>query len=428
MSLPFRLRMYGWMSSLLGFAAPMILNARAAQGKEVTARLSERFGETGLPRPEGRLVWLHGASVGEARLAAVIADELRGSLPDLCFLFTTQTVTGARALIPRLGERDLHQFLPLDTQAATAKFLDHWRPDLGLFLESELWPNLIRAAGERGTRLALMNARMNEGSRKHWRKNKAMLNWLIARFSLIAPADTATAKFLGEMGAKHVLPPGNLKQLQQAEAAPEGLLAPLQQVVGDRPVWLAASTHAEDEAIALSAHQYVLQRHPDALLILVPRHPVRGSEVMQAVQASNLVVTRRHGGDMPSGQVYVADSIGEMALWLALAGAVFMGGSFGVDAKGHNPLEAILAGKPVITGPGKSSFAPVYAQLLSEGAVSEVDNDHALAGAVLACLEGAPQARGVLKAQVRLTRTRLALSEAALTPLVQMLEADHARA
>lgn len=428
MSLPMGLRMYGWMSSGLGLVAPMILRARASQGKEIPARLSERFGESGLPRPSGRLVWLHGASVGEARLAAILADELRGSLPDLSFLFTTQTVTGAKALIPRLGERDIHQFLPLDTQAATGRFLDHWRPDLGLFLESELWPNLIRAAGERNIRLALMNARMNEGSRRHWRKNKPMLNWLIQRFAVIAPADKTTGDFLSQMGAKQVLAPGNLKQLQQAEIAPEGLLAPLQQVVAERPVWLAASTHAEDEQIVLAAHRHILAQMPDALLILVPRHPIRGEELAISGTAAAFSVTRRHKGEMPGAQIHVADTIGEMPLWLALANVVFMGGSFGAEARGHNPLEAVLAGKPVISGNKVASFTPVYQQLHDEGAALFVRNADELAGAVLAGLQGAPQARGVLKAQVRLTRARLSLSENAIAPLVALLEAGHARA
>lgn len=384
MSLPPALTWYRGLTRLAAPFLPAVLARRARKGKEDAARRNERLGRPALPRPEGVLVWMHGASVGESLVLASLTDALLDLRSDLHILVTSGTVTSAEILSGRLPPRAVHQYVPADTPGATARFLDHWRPNLAVFAESELWPNLIVGAARRGIPLVLVNARMNERSLRSWRRRQDTARWLLGRFDWIGAADSRTRDGLEDLTGHPVTLAGNLKLEALPLPAPPEELARLADRLGDRPVWLAASTHEGEDEIVLDAHKRLLAEHPAALLILAPRHPERAPAIARKIADAGLAAERRSEGADPDAQcqVWLADTLGEMALWYALAPAALIAGSLLPDIGGHNPVEASQAGAAVITGPHAASFDDLYAAYRRHGAAIEIHDSGTLAGAV----------------------------------------------
>ncbi|HMO42981.1 MAG TPA: 3-deoxy-D-manno-octulosonic acid transferase [Phenylobacterium sp.] len=353
-----------------GLAEPLagpLLRRRSRRGKEDGARLGERLGRASQPRPPGPLVWLHGVSVGESVSLLPLVEALRAARPDLAMLVTSGTRTSADLLARRLPAGVLHQYAPVDGPRAVAAFLDHWRPDLALLVESELWPNLILAAQARGTRLALASARITEKSARGWGRAPGAAAGLLSAFDLILPQDEATAGRLAALGAR----PGpqlNLKTVGAPLPCDPAELAALKDAWGGRPVILAASTHPGEEAMVLEAFKPLAERDPAPLLVLAPRHPERGAEVGETARAAGLSVGRRALGQAP-GAVYVAETLGELGLFFRLAEAVVLGGGFAPGVGGHNPLEPARLGRCVITGPEVFNAQSLYDQLFEACAV-----------------------------------------------------------
>ena len=361
----------------LGPLAGPYLAARARAGKEDPARLPERFGRAAAPRPPGPLVWLHGASVGEMRVALLVQTALAAARPDLSFLITTGTQTSA-ALAAR-APRAIHQFAPIDRREAVSRFLAHWRPDLGVFAESDLWPNLVLEAQRRGVRLALVNGRMSAESLAGWGRTPAMARRLLSAFDVLLAADARTAGGLSALSGRAVQPVANLKMAAPAPTIDPAALTPLRAAIGDRPVWLAASTHAGEDEIALAAHERLRATRPDALLILAPRHPERGEAIARLAGDA----PRRAAGALPGGgPVYVADTMGELAAFYALAGVALIGGSLLPTLRGHNPIEPLHCGCAPLSGPHVDSFADVFADLVGAGAVRTTPDATAIAATI----------------------------------------------
>ena len=374
MSLPVSLRLYRAMVWLAAPVSGWLLNRRAARGKEDPARIRERFGYTAAKRPQGKLLWLHGASVGESLILLELVRRL-SDVSDLNFLVTTGTTTSATLMREKLPERARHQYIPIDRLAPVRRFLDHWRPDAAVFVESELWPNLLLEMQRRGLRAALVNARMNDGSLAGWRKRPGAAKRLLATFQWIGAADARTAIGLSEITGHAIPQTGNLKLQITPPAANDVQLAPIRAAIGGRPVWLAASTHAGEEEILLDAHRQYLEAWPDALLILAPRHPERGDHVAHLVNETGLICARRSAGESPGPKthVWLADTLGEMAYWYAVADQAFIGGSLRDGIGGHNPIEATRSDCPVMSGRYTASFDDVFAAYLANAGVTLVD-------------------------------------------------------
>jgi 3-deoxy-D-manno-octulosonic-acid transferase len=379
-------------ATLVAPALPLWLARRAARGKEFPARLAERRGIAGIPRPAGRLLWLHAASVGETQSVLPLIARLHAARPDLAVLLTTGTVTSARLLPARLGAagavpersgllpghpRIIHQFAPLDVPAWIAAFLDHWRPDAAVFVESELWPNALAALGERAVPAALINARLSARSFARWRLAPGLARRLLRSFALVLPQSAADADRLTRLGAA-VAPPGNLKLAAPPLPADAAERARLADLFGADPVWVAASTHAGEEALVLAAHRAALAAAPSLRLILAPRHPERGAEVAKTARAAGFVAGRRSRGEGPAGPVWIADTLGELGLWYRLGLGAYVGGSL-VPRGGQNPLEPARLGLPVAFGPDMGNFAEIAAMLRAAGAATEVGDAEALA-------------------------------------------------
>lgn len=376
MSLPPSLAAYRFAMQLAAPLAPMVLKRRAKTGKEDLSRLNERLGQPKAHRPEGPLVWLHGASVGESLVLATLVEELGGVRPDLNFLVTTGTKTSAELMQRRLPSNARHQYVPVDTQAAATGFLEHWKPDLAVFAESELWPNLIVETARRGVPMALVNARMNDRSLRNWRRRPDTARWLLACFDWIGAADQRTRDGLEDLTGSAVPLAGNLK-LEALPAPPDPHeLSRIKVALAGREVWLAASTHDGEDGIALAANAMLKSEHPNTLLILAPRHPERGDEIERLLKRHKHKWARRSKDEVPTSEddVWLADTLGEMALWFAVSPAALIAGSLKPGIGGHNPIEATQAGCSVLSGRHVPSFQDVYDAYTEHDAIRWVED------------------------------------------------------
>jgi len=375
-----------WWLAMAAAAAllPAWLRRRARRGKEVLPRLAERRG-FGADRPPGILVWLHAASVGETLSLLPLLAALARARPQAQFLLTTGTVTAsallAARLSPCLAARSRHRFLPLDVPGWVARFLEGWRPDAGIFVESEIWPNLIAAARARNMPLALVNGRMSRRSALRWSRCPGFAAELLGSFALIAAQTTADATRFAALGAVGVVAWGNLKAAAAPLPADPAALAEARALIGRRPVFLAAGTHPGEDALVLAALPALRAAVPDLLLLLVPRHVERGADIAAAAGGA----PRRSLGQPPAGPVWVADTMGELGLWLRLAQVVLVGGSL-VPKGGHNPLEAAQLGCPILFGPHMENNLEAAQRLLALGGAVQLPDAAALAPAAIAVL------------------------------------------
>jgi 3-deoxy-D-manno-octulosonic-acid transferase len=375
---------YRRLTTLIGPLLPLYLAGRRARGKEDRVRFGERLGRAGAARPPGPLVWMHAASVGEAVSLLSLIDRLSRERPTLNLLVTTGTVTSARLLESRLpASQARHQFVPVDRPLYVRRFLDHWRPDLAIWVESELWPNLVAATQERGIPTVLLNGRMSQGSYQRWQRWRGLIAPLLGRFALCLAQDAAQAARLSDLGARDAGTVGNLKSAAAPLPADAHELARLGGEIDERPRWLAANTHPGEEDAVAAAHRKLAPRHPGLLTIIAPRHPVRAAEIAAALQAKGLTVARRSQGDTitPDVAIYLADTLGEMGLFYRLADIAFIGGSL-TPVGGHNPLEAALLGCAILHGPDMSNCIATVEELTAAGGAIAVGAADALAAAL----------------------------------------------
>ena len=372
-------------------ATPMVnawLAHRRRRGKEDRARFAERLGRPGLPRPEGQLLWMHAVSVGEGLSLLPLVERLREALPDVHVLITSGTVTSARLLRERLPVDVLHQFAPVDRPDAVRRFAEHWRPDLAVWVESELWPNLILETAGRGIPMLLVNARMSARSAERWRRAPHLCQPLLAAFTgVLAQTEVDAARFRA-LGARNVAVRGNLKNDARPLPADDDAVEGLRQAIGGRPRWIAASTHEGEEAAVADAAAALRRIFPDLLTILAPRHPERGAAVTEMLERRGLVTARHSANDAitPATAIYLVDTLGELGLVYRLGDIAFIGGSLAPHG-GHNPLEPARLECALIAGPHTENFAEAYAALEDADALNRVSDADALAGAVRALLE-----------------------------------------
>jgi len=366
------IRAYSGLTRILGPALPLWLKRRALNGKEDITRQDERFGQASIARPQGQLFWMHGASVGEVTMLLPLIDKVLTDYPKAHVLITSGTVTSANILAKRLPERAIHQYVPLDTPKAVTAFLNHWKPDLALWAESEIWPNLITQTNARGIPMALINARMSDKSIQGWHKRKKSALALFGCFDTILAANEDTANGLSWLLSKNIESSGNLKDVAPALPVNANDLVSLKTHIGTRPVWCAASTHKGEEEIILSAHEGIRAKHRDALLILALRHPDRRNEVMPLLDEKTVAIRSRKDSPSLGTSVYLFDTIGEMGLAHSLADITFVCGSLVKGLMGHNPLEPARLRNAVLTGAHISSFADTYMSMIAFDAAQRI--------------------------------------------------------
>jgi len=383
------LKVYRAGMALLSPLLPVYLKRRARAGKEDPARLGERFGRAGLPRPDGPLVWMHAASVGESVMLLPLIKHLKTLRPDIFVLLTTGTLTSAQLMASRLPAGCAHQFAPADTRKAVRAFLDHWKPDLAIWAESELWPNLIMETRARGIKSALVNARMSAKSLEGWEKRRDFARLLLSGFDPIMAADEPTAGGLSSILDREIKPAGNLKYAAPPLPVNRSEKTKLKKTIGARPVWAAASTHHGEDIWVARAHKEICKSGKDALLILAPRHPERAKMIKPILTEQGLTVAQRSKGQpiTPDIDVYLFDTLGELGLVYALASVSVIGGSLVPGLSGHNPLEPARLGSAVLTGVHVSSFADIYADMVAGGAAGYIKDAPDFARRVKALLD-----------------------------------------
>ncbi len=412
--------------ALTGAGLPLIqlyLARRRRRGREDAVRFAERMGVAGRPRPAGPLVWLHAASIGEAVSALPLIERLRTQRPCLAILVTTGTVTSARVLARRLPPGAIHQYVPVDRAAWVARFLDHWQPDLALWLESEFWPNMLDALKARAIPAVLINARLSPRSLARWRRLPRTIRTLLSSFTLCLAQNAREASALEALGAARVAAPGNLKFAAAPLPADMAELARLERTLVERPRFLAASTHPGEEDAVERAHVALAARHPGFLTLIVPRHAARGPEISAMLRAHGHAVALRSAGETPGPDVafYVADTMGELGLFFRLAPVAFMGGSL-VPHGGQNLLEPIRLGAAVVHGPYMTNFAEIAAELAAAGASAEVTDALSLAEAVHALLADSGLRARQTTAAMRLAAAKSRVLDDIMVELTPLLD------
>ena len=375
--LPMTLRVYRRLSSAVVPLAPALINRRLKLGKEDPARIGERRGMSQDVRPNGPLVWIHGASVGEVLAAAALIEKLRAL--NIRILLTSGTVTSAAIVAKRFPADIIHQYVPYDSPRYVARFLDHWRPSLALFIESDLWPNLILSSAARRLPMVLINGRMSQRSFPRWRRVSGTISALLGRFDVCLAQSRTDAERFAALGCRDVVVTGNLKLDVPAPPADPVKLERLMSMTRGRPIVVAASTHPGEEEILIETHKTLAGFFPSLLTVIVPRHPDRGLSIVRTIAAAGLKPSLRSREELPMAatDIYVADTMGELGLFYRLSPIVFMGGSL-VAHGGQNPIEAAKLGASIVHGPHVFNFSDVYEALDGAVGAKRADTEEAL--------------------------------------------------
>lgn len=386
-------------SHAIALVAPAVLARRLRKGREDPARWREKLGEATIARPGGPLVWMHAVGLGEVLALRGLIVSMADLRPDLSFLVTSSARSSATALSGQLPPRCVHQFLPLDAPRYLARFLAHWRPDLSIWSEQDLWPGAVAAADAAGVPLALVNARMNAASHARRARLRGLYGDILGRFRLISAQDDATERHLLDLGARSVRVNGSFKASAPPLGADPAALAAVRAALAGRKAWLLASSHAADEALALDAMRD-MPADPRRLLVLAPRDPSRAEAIAGAARDRGLHATRRSRGEGPeSAQVWIVDTFGEMGLWYRTCPVTLIGGTF-CDVEGHNPWEPAALASAILHGPRVANFAADF-EALDAGTAALPVSPETLATALEADHSGLAARATALRARAR---------------------------
>lgn len=361
--------MYRALTQISGPLINYYLKRRLNTGKEDGQRFAERMGHPSCPRPDGPLVWIHAASVGESLSMISLIDRLNRERPKIAILMTSGTVSSARLLGERLPVNVIHQYIPVDRVPWVRRFLDHWKPDLALWVESEFWPSVLSEVEAQKIPALLMNARISASSLRGWRRAPWMIRRLLKTFDLCMAQTELDADRLRSLGAQNIACPGNLKFAADPLPADADMLAALDTSIAGRPRWVAFSTHPGEDGIIADAHQVLAKNFPDLLTVLIPRHPTRATDIMDTIAQRGLTTSLRSRSDPVDGStsILLADTIGELGLFFRATDIAFVGGTL-VPHGGQNPIEPARLGCAIVHGPHMDNFLAVEGELAAAGA------------------------------------------------------------
>lgn len=361
-----------------GWLLKRYLQRRLARGKEDEARLPERMGVASHKRPDGYLIWIHAASVGETQSALILIKALNEAFQgkNIHFLVTSVTVTSATLMAQRLPDNAIHQYIPIDHPVWTRNFFDHWKPDIAFCIESELWPNLLKFIRKRHIPSALVNGRMSERSYKRWKKVRGTAHEMLGAFDIILSQTERDKEWFTDLGAQMAIVTDNLKYSAKPLPYDAKLLGKFEKHLKDRPVWVYASTHGGEEELALATHNALRGKIKDLFTIIVPRHPDRRDEIKSNLKAAdNKDIAFRSDEDMPpkNCSFYVADTLGELGLFYALSDIALIGRTFSNDGGGgHNPMEGALLECACLSGPNYQNQTQLTEDMLEAGGIEIV--------------------------------------------------------
>ncbi|MBT5012984.1 MAG: 3-deoxy-D-manno-octulosonic acid transferase [Rhodospirillaceae bacterium] len=423
------LGLYKMLTTAGGPLIRLYLSRRRALGKEDPVRFRERLGEASKPRPDGTLVWVHGASVGESLSMLPLIEKMSQAPGTISVLVTTGTVTSARLMEERLPGRALHQYIPVDRQAYVERFLTHWKPDLVLWAESEFWPNLVSSVARLGTPMVLINGRVSERSFRRWQRFPGFIKNLLKGFQLCLGQTDGDAERLSALGATNAKCVGNLKFAAPPLPADPASLDTIKNTLSNRPLWLAASTHAPEEELIKAVHARLKADHPGLLTIVVPRHPGRGSTIAGMMMTGGLNIAQR-SQDQPvtaETDIYIADTLGELGLFYRLADIAFIGKSLVGDG-GQNPLEAARLNCAIVSGPNMSNFAEIMGKLKTADACLQVTDEADLSATVGRLLDDGGERQRLANAALQVSEAEAGVLDAILDELEPFLGGSNGHA
>ena len=366
-------------NALITILYPLVIkgyiNKRKQIGKEDVARFNERVGRPKLPRPEGKLFWLHGASVGESVSMLPLINKILETYPDSHVMVTTGTVTSADVMQKRLPERAFHQFIPIDNPIFTARFVKYWHPDVALWFESEFWPAVLTSIKRKNIPLILINGRISNKTFKRWQQFDFICKELLSCFTMCLGQSEEDAYRLRVLGAKETTCLGNLKYAGLPLPIDENNKKETLKQIGNRKLWLASSTHDDEEIRIAKVHKRLKEKYSDLLTIIVPRHPNRGQEIVDEIKKLELSTALRSKGEKihSTTDVYVADTIGEVGMWYDIAKIVFIGGSL-IPHGGQNFIEPSRVRDAVIVGPHMHNFTDAMSRAKKADAVMQISD------------------------------------------------------
>ena len=400
------------------------LEARLKAGKEDPNRINERRGQTPNIRPEGEVIWFHAASVGESIALLGLIENIVEERPLTNILITTGTTASANLINTRLPKKTIHQYVPLDIGEFVRGFLDHWKPNLAVFTESELWPCLITTTHAREIPLILINARISGKSFSKWKWVKGLFSSILSKFDIILCQDENTATFIRKLSKSKIDPKvvGSLKESAPPLPFSEEDRAVISNQIGSRPVWLAASTHEREELMMAEAHEHARRFSRRLLLIIVPRHPNRGKKICSDLRNLGWQVSLRSGGEEINNytEIYIADTFGEMGLWYRISSISFLGGSM-TEVGGHNPFEPATLGSAILHGPHVWSAAEAYEELGKVKASLQIKNPEELSQAIVDLLNPDTNA-SMAKSAWELSSKEAEASSQALNEIFKVLD------
>lgn len=411
--------------SIIG--APIIdsyLFKRKALGKEDKERLPERLGVASITRPKGKLVWLHAASVGEALSILPLMKAITEQYPKLNLLLTTGTVTSAQMMKTRLPDRCYHQYIPIDRYFAVRRFLKFWQPDLALWVESEIWPNLLSET-QKYCPMVLVNGRLSPRSLQKWRRYPKLAATLMGYFTLVLPQSENDSKRLKELGAKEVQFLGNLKYDSPSLPSDSKKMGALVTMIGDRHVWVCASTHPGEELMIADVHEKLKEHYKHLLTIIVPRHPDRAEEIIDELKEKHpgISIAQRSVGDAIHDEtdIYLADAMGELGVFYRLAPIVFVGGSL-IEHGGQNPLEPARLESAILFGPFMNNFKDIASELQEKGGAIRVADSSALAEALDGLMRDTDQQQQLAESAKKIATEKKGVLDAYMEALKPNLE------
>ncbi|HBO50027.1 MAG TPA: 3-deoxy-D-manno-octulosonic acid transferase [Alphaproteobacteria bacterium] len=369
----------GIYNTLVRTLYPMVIRRyiekRKKMGKEDVKRFNERVGRPTKPRPDGRLIWLHGASVGESISMLPLINRLLEIYPDAHVMVTTGTTTSAEVMAKRLPERAFHQYLPIDNPVFAARFVRHWQPTIVLWFESEFWPAMLSTIKRRNIPLILINGRISNKSFKRWQQFDFVIKEILDCFTACLGQSEEDAYRLRALGAKDAMCLGNLKYAGLPIPVDEEKKKEIQDEIGSRPVWLVSSTHSDEEAKIGRYLKDLSAKHEGLLTIIAPRHPTRGVEIQNILNEKYQLKTALRSANekiTPETEVYIADTIGEMGIWYELCPIVFIGGSL-IPHGGQNFMEPSRCRDAVIVGPHMHNFTDAMNRAKRADGIIQVD-------------------------------------------------------
>lgn len=424
--------MYRLYRMITGQSRPIldkILQNRLKQGKENPARVQEKRGIPSLVRPKGALFWIHAASIGEAQSTLILIHHLLKARPDAHILVTTGTLTSAKIMVERLPPQAFHQFYPLDHPQWVEEFLNHWQPDLVLWMESELWPNMLLQIKQRTIPAVLVNARMSARSHKTWKYFKPLVKEVLEAFSAIFCQTEDDLSRFSTLGVEnsHLQVTDNIKYSSAPLDFDKDALSKLSIQTAGRPLWLYASTHDGEEEIACRVHQIIKNILPEILTIIIPRHPVRTEEILEKCAPYNLKISIRgeNKSTLPdrNDDVYLANTLGELGLFYRLAPVACIGRSFSKDGGGgHNPIEAAQLGCAILHGTHVQNLQEIFDDMDREHAALRLDSESALASTLLDLLQSQEKLDRLQKAGMQFSKSKSGVIDRIMQSILPLIE------